>query len=231
MSRRPLSTYRRGLYLLLSCVFLLFAPSTTDFGCFFDEQPKLFALHAVQLVLIACLGVSTLTIPRRPDVFYDGHLVDRQFTASALRRFTWSWATGLLTLAVKKNNLDMHDLPRPGHSVRTADVTAAWNRQGYSLRPLWIALILAHRRAFSLQWSLTLLQSVLNLAPQWVILQLLRLLERRRLEPLGVGVWAWVFWLGLALVMQAVSSTLAYRRPTMLCALSMLGDQSPIRTS
>lgn len=153
-----------------------------------------------ELLLSICLAVSGLCIPRRPDVFHQGELVDRMYTASALSRFTFGWPTDILRLASRKKDLDLADLTRPDHFTRAASVSASWKKRDNRHR-LWLDLILAHKKAFAVQWFLTLCTSVLNFAPQWVILQLLRILERRQpgVSP-GFEAWIWVLWLGVSII-------------------------------
>lgn len=127
------------------------------------------------------------------------------YTVSAFSRFTWAWPHGILSLARTKNDLDMADLGRPNEYTRADAMSADWKRRN-SKRPLWLAMILAHKKAFALQWGLTAVTSLLNFAPQWVILQLLRSLEAREGKndnKYGPEVWMWVVWLGLAIVAQS----------------------------
>lgn len=118
-------------------------------------------------------------------------------------RFTWGWCYYLLKSAGKRNELDLADLPRPNHDTRAAEMSADWKRRA-SKRPLWIAIVAAHKWAITKQWALTLVTSFLNFGPQWVILQLLRLLETRYgRDNYALDVWIWVIWLGVVVVAQA----------------------------
>ena len=57
---------------------------------------------------------------------------------------------------------------------------------------------------FALQWFGTLVSSFLNFAPQWCVLQFLRILERRQdHQPLGLDAWIWVIWIGLSILAQS----------------------------
>lgn len=205
-SRNSVQAYDLGIYTFFSSITLggiVLTLGTKHARSLLQEGPLLASLWAVELALTASLAIASLSLPRRPDVFKDGHMVDRMYTVSAFSRFNFSWPSGVLTLASKKKNLDMADLSRPDHYTRAAEVSADWKRRDYKHR-LWISAILAHKGALVLQWVLTLCSSVLNFAPQWVILQLLRILETR--EPgsrNGLEVWVWVIWLFVAIVSQA----------------------------
>jgi ABC-type multidrug transport system fused ATPase/permease subunit len=168
-----------------------------------NHDEPVFAIRLVEIITVVCLAFSSLTIPRRPDVFYEGEVVDRMYTCSAWSRFNWSWPSNILRLASTKRNLDLSDLPRPNHYVRAKDATAEWESFNFK-HPLWISVILAHKWGFALQWGLSLIAAVLNFAPQWVVLQILHLLERREHhERIGYDGWIWAIWLMVAIMAQS----------------------------
>jgi len=167
------------------------------------ENPTLFALRASELADTLFLAVAGLSLPRRPEVYYKGEGVDRMHTVSAFSRFNFNWPHGLLKFAKKKKTLDTADLPRPDQYTRASGVSDAWKRHNFT-RPLWQSLIIAHGPAFALQWFLTVGTSILNFAPQWVILQLLLILEARHGSgSYGADVWIWVVWLGVVIIAQS----------------------------
>jgi ABC-type multidrug transport system fused ATPase/permease subunit len=198
--------YELGIYtffssLAISCALL--AKDIQFAELLLHENPLFFALRAAELALAVLLAFSGLGIPRRPDVYRDGELVDRMYTASAFSRFTWSWPHELLNLARKKKTLDMSDLTRPDQYTRAANVSNDWKRKNYKHR-LWVSVVLAHKESLVLQWALTLVTSFLNFAPQWVTLQLLRILESRHLgDNIGPEVWIWSVWLGVVIIAQS----------------------------
>ncbi|KAK0632070.1 hypothetical protein B0T14DRAFT_20538 [Immersiella caudata] len=205
-SRNSIRAYDLGIYTFFSSIILggiVLTQGTKHAKSLLEENPMLAALWATELTLTVCLAIAGLSLPRRPDVFKDGHMIDRMYSVSAFSRFNFSWPSGLLSLASQKKDLDLADLNRMDHYTRAAEVSADWKRRNYKHK-LWISVVLAHKGAFALQWGLTLCSSVLNFAPQWVILQLLRILETR--EPgsrSGIDVWVWVIWLFVAIVSQA----------------------------
>lgn len=215
MTRDSVRAYRLGL--------LTFWASMTVSGILLVQDSRIATsglpvpvlvtvLRTVELVAGVVLAFAGLLIPRRPAVFYeDGGAVkkqaqlrpvDAQYTESAISRFNFSWISPLLAVATRKNDLDLNDLPRVDHYRRARDVSAAWRRQGFK-GPLWLDVIRAHKWTFALQWGLTLMSSVLQFMPQWVVLQLLRILERRRPgDKIGPDAWIWVIWLGVVLVIR-----------------------------
>ncbi|KAI0126931.1 P-loop containing nucleoside triphosphate hydrolase protein [Xylariales sp. AK1849] len=212
-ARNSVAAYDLGLYLALSCVVLAVALAVQDNQVadhLLKHDPGVFAMRVVEIVTMIGLGYSSLSIPRRPDVFQDGHIVDRCYTESAWSRFNWSWPAYVLGIGAKKNNLDLKDLPRPDHLSRAKETTLDWQSRNFS-GPLWISIMSAHKFKFATQWVLTLISSFLNFAPQWCVLQLLRILERRTTrEPLGYDAWMWVIWIAVAIIAQSWVESYVY---------------------
>jgi len=205
--RSSTKAYSLGIYTFFSSGALagiLLTQATKIAEPLLRSAPTTFALRAAELAASISLAVSALCIPRRPDVYYQGELVDGMFTASALGRFTFNWPSGLLNLAAKKRDLDLSDLTRMDQYTRAAAMSANWKTRKTGGQRLWLAVVLAHFKPLVVQWVLTLVASVLNFAPQWVILQLLRFLERRQPgEKHGLEAWMWVVWLGVAIIAQS----------------------------
>jgi len=158
-----------------------------------------FVLRVIQLVLTICTSLANTSLPRRPPVFIEGRPVDSGNGVSALYRYSFAWCFPLLALATKKGSLDQDDLPRPDNATRAINLTKSWLEkwpEASNTRKLWVKLAIQHRWALSLQWLLTLVQSFGNIAPQFVLLQLLRLLERRQAGS-SVSSEAWIWVLGL----------------------------------
>ncbi|KAI0198398.1 P-loop containing nucleoside triphosphate hydrolase protein [Astrocystis sublimbata] len=205
-SRNSVVAYNLGICLTLSCLAMALSLGFQDKQVaisLWKYDDTVFALRLTDFVVVVSLAFASLTIPRRPDVFYEGELIDRLYTSSAWNRWTWSWSSNILARATKKKNLDLEDLPRPNHHIRAKDVIQLWETQGFN-KPLWKSVIYANKGAFTLQWVLAFVTAVLNFAPQWVVLQLLRLLESRtNNEPVSYEAWIWTFWLVVAILAQA----------------------------
>ncbi|KAF3057299.1 ATP-dependent bile acid permease [Daldinia childiae] len=206
-SRDSVAAYGLGIWSFLSCVVLtaVLAAQDNDVAALLLKQHAtgVLSIRAVELVVALCLAVASLSIPRRPDVYYNGQLVDRLYTESAWSMLNWSWPAYLLRQASKQNGLDLADLPRPDHYTRSKETTTDWESRKFT-GPLWISIIAAHKWIFTLQWLLTILTAFLNLAPQWVVLQLLNLLEQRQgHERLGYDAWVWVILIAVAVLAQS----------------------------
>ncbi|KAK8101300.1 hypothetical protein PG999_011674 [Apiospora kogelbergensis] len=205
-SHNSVTAYDLGLYSALSCIVLATALAYQDNRVaqdLFRHDTRVFVLRVIEIAAVVGLAFASLSVPRRPDVFHNDQLVDRYYTNSAWARFNWSWPANVLQHAAKKKTLDLNDLPRPDHFTRAKETTADWESRGFT-GPLWINIILAHKWMFALQWFATLVTSFLNFAPQWCVLQLLRILERRKdREPLGYNAWIWVVWIAVAIIAQS----------------------------
>ncbi|KAF7537646.1 hypothetical protein G7054_g3519 [Neopestalotiopsis clavispora] len=205
-SRKSRTAYDLGKISALSALLLVVVLVIQD-----DEvAPRLikhdaliFSLRIVEVVVLIGLALASVSIPRRPDVYHNGKIVDRYYTESFWSHLNWSWPADVLRLALKKNNLDLDDLPRPDQYSRAKETTLDWESRDFQ-GPLWISIISAHKWKFALQWFTTLVSSFLNFAPQWCVLQLLRILESRTSnEPLGYDTWMWVVWIGVAMIAQS----------------------------
>jgi hypothetical protein len=161
----------------------------------------------IQLVLAICTGFANVSIPRRPPVFIEGTPVDAGMTVSALSKYSFAWCFPLLALATKKGTLDPDDLPRPDDLTRAKSLTQRWLAkwsEANNTKRLWVKLALSHKWPLMMQWFLTLLQSFGNVAPQFVLLHLLRLLEQRDTgKSVSSEAWIWVFALLLSTFIPA----------------------------
>ncbi|KAI0383463.1 P-loop containing nucleoside triphosphate hydrolase protein [Hypomontagnella monticulosa] len=206
-SRSSVTSYDLGVCSFVSCIVLavVLAVQDNDIAALLLKRGAVanFTLRIAEVAVVICLAVASLSIPRRPDVFHGGHIVDRLYTGSAWSRFNWSWPAHLLRLAAEKKDLDLTDLPRLDHFTRSKETTAYWESRQFT-GPLWLSVILAHKWTFALQWILTVLTAFLNLAPQYVVLRLLKLLERREShERLGYEAWLWVLLIAVAVLAES----------------------------
>jgi ABC-type multidrug transport system fused ATPase/permease subunit len=179
---------------------------TCSSGSYLDgKHSTVLYLRICEVTLLFSHGLALICIRRRPDVFHNGRLVDRCYTDSLLKRMTWSWCNEILKVGLRKDDLDFQDLPGPSRVIRAKDTTLDW--QGYEQnKPLWRSIILSHRSRFVLQWTLMIIGSFLDLAPQWCVLNFLRILEHRASEGASENdAWPWV--IGIALTMTAQSWT------------------------
>ncbi|KAH6657339.1 P-loop containing nucleoside triphosphate hydrolase protein [Truncatella angustata] len=205
-TRSSRTSHDLGVYSALSCLLLVIVLVIQDDKIaqhLIKHDPAIFAMRVVEVFTLIALAFSSVTIPRRPDVYHKGKIVDRYYTESFWSHFNWSWPAAVLRQAIEKKNLDLDDLPRPDHYSRAEETTLDWESRNFT-GPLWISIIKAHKWKFAIQWFTTLVTSFLNFAPQWCVWHLLRLLEQRTSnEPLGYEAWMWVIWIAVAMIAQS----------------------------
>lgn len=142
-------------------------------------------------------------IPRRPDVFHEGKVVDQQDTVSVLGRFTFSWVNGLLRFTMAKQGLDIDDLPALPCSVRPETLHGRFEQVRRGI-PLWRALIIAHWQPFVFQTTLALVSCALSFGPQVALLGILKSLENRQSGSWDVSrSWLWVSALGCFMLLSS----------------------------
>lgn len=160
---------------------------------------------------IACAlfrGLFCALLPRRPDVYFEGQLVDQQLTVSVLSRFTFSWASTLLQYAVKNRTLDIDSLPKLPLPVRAHSLRANFER-ALGSRKIWKAIIFAHYKSIGLQMKWTLAACFLSFGPHVALYNILNSMEARGMESWVVAQsWIWVLTLGI--LMLAASSIEAW---------------------
>ncbi|KAH6990845.1 P-loop containing nucleoside triphosphate hydrolase protein [Ilyonectria sp. MPI-CAGE-AT-0026] len=197
-----------------------------------SHKDPVVILRAVNAIGVIALSVASILIPRRPDVFFKGRKVDRQWTVSALNRYTWTWVEPLLYHASTKNDLDAADMPLPDLKLRAEDLKNDWDAlkfEGSLLR----SLIWAYKGGVAFQWSVTIFRNFLGILPFWIMLRIIRILEERgkghtaTLELWALIIWmaifnlldawmeGWVFWYSfadMALPIRAQMSTLVFEK-------------------
>lgn len=202
LAKAPLSRYRIGLLMTCSftaaCVASCFALRGT-----YTSKPT--SSIAVATTILSVLGaIASTTIPRRPDVFLNGRVVDRKSTVSAWDSYTYGWCAPLLKLATIQKHLEAQDLPELEHDARAESLHDSFlaSKKSHS-RGLLRQLVSAHGPALAKQYILSIIQSFLLFVPQLVMLQLLRALEARQTGgSVASEAWLWVLGLGLGLLAQ-----------------------------
>ncbi|RDW64426.1 ABC transporter [Aspergillus mulundensis] len=166
------------------------------------------ALLSTQLALSTLRAIASILIPRRPNVYFEGQVVDQEFTVSAYNRFTYGWATTLLDFAARHKTLDIEDLPKLPFAAR-AETVHSKLQEAQIGRKLWVALARRHARALMLQGGLSLVVCVLGFGPQVALYRILKALEGRVVESdamamaTGAGAWVWVCALGVLLALSS----------------------------
>ncbi|KAL8799087.1 MAG: hypothetical protein Q9182_006150 [Xanthomendoza sp. 2 TL-2023] len=138
-----------------------------------------------------------------PWLAFGSWAVDKQFSVPILSRWTFTWADELLTFAKKNHGLDMAHLPRLHLRVRSGYLEKSFNTKKQS-NLLWKDLLRAHRLELARQSLFSVSQGVIQFTPQLAMYKLLELLEQRSEgKAVAKEAWAWVFGLGMAIIVTA----------------------------
>ena len=205
MERKPVQLFESALKTAFAFLILAASIVTTYILEQFSENVQgtgstSTVLDAVQFLAAVMSLILSLLFPRRPLVYFLGHAVDKEYTVSALGRYSFSWVNSLLSFAKAKQGLDMKDLPCLGLGVRSAQLHHQFNRLGKRDR-LWKILLTAHYREALYQTCLSTIHGVLSFVPSIVMYKFLRLLEERSEgEAVNVEAWAWIFGLGSSII-------------------------------
>lgn len=171
--------------------------------------PKLhLTLSLVQLISAVVLTFAGFLIPRRPDVYSNGTVVDRQNTTSFLSFITFSWAAPILTYAVKHRGLDYTDLAEVPYEARSRNLRHQFDAVKKQ-DALWKTLFFSHKWTFISQWTLQTITSITQFLPQLALYYILRTLEARD-KGQDVGLQAWLLVLALG-ASNTISSWLEAR--------------------
>ena len=160
------------------------------------HEQSWITLLAAQLACALLRGLFSILLPRRPDVYFDGKVVDRELTVSALGRYTFSWAGSILGYAVNHRKLTLDDLPKLRSAKRAERLRIHFERAKGS-RKIWKALIFAHWDSLLFQLCLTVVIAILSFGPQMALYNILSSLETRGTDSFNaLQTTLWVLALG-----------------------------------
>ncbi|KAK2809202.1 hypothetical protein FQN50_004038 [Emmonsiellopsis sp. PD_5] len=207
----PSSTkkYTLGLYVTTSTIIYIAVDIVRVI--FFRSKAELFnfnnlhdTLALSQLAIAFLCGIASLFLPRRPDVFRNGKVVDAQYTTSCVGRLTFSWGTPLLRDIIKNKGLEIDELPELDYQTRAKTLLETFDQTKHKSPRLWKVLIYRYISPLLIQLSLCVLSSFLSFSPQFCLLNILRALEGRSKgvwEPSKA--WAWVTALGVSMLVYS----------------------------
>ncbi|KAG8408938.1 hypothetical protein J3458_019946 [Metarhizium acridum] len=196
----PVKSHDLGLWALLSSLITAAVSAAQIYYVSTFASPEKdvnLIVRIVNAVILIPLAFFCISLPRRPDVFYNGEKVDAEWSTTVLSRYTWSWVNDLLKTARRKGDLDEKDIPRPGHTIRAESLIDAWNKANYQ-GSLLKSLLVTYGRRLVFQWIIIVFRCIIGLGPFWTMLRLVQMLEDR---DAGIEasreLWALVFLMGL----------------------------------
>ncbi|KAH6876396.1 hypothetical protein B0T10DRAFT_414530 [Thelonectria olida] len=143
-----------------------------------DYRDIIVTIRLTDPIFALALGIASTTLPRRPDVFFKKCKVDRQWTVSALNRFTWTWVQPLLRHASIHNDVGTEDVPQPDANLRAENLKQHWDMLNTTTAPsLFRTLMGVYRVQLALLWTVTLLRCLVSILPFWSMFRILGILE------------------------------------------------------
>ncbi|KID89813.1 ABC transporter, transmembrane domain, type 1 [Metarhizium guizhouense ARSEF 977] len=196
----PVKSHDLGLWTFLSSLitFAVSAAQVYHMSNFASPGKDVnLIVRIVNAVILIPLAFSCISLPRRPDVFYNGEKVDPEWSTTVLSRYTWSWVNDLLETAKRKGDLDEKDIPRPDHTIRAESLVDTWNKANYQ-GSLLKSLLVAYGRRLVFQWAIIVFRCIIGLGPFWTMLRLVQMLEDRDAGIVASReLWVLVFLMGL----------------------------------
>ncbi|KAH2218927.1 hypothetical protein KXV37_003611 [Aspergillus fumigatus] len=166
----------------------------------------------VEIGAATLIVIISLSLPRRPDVYRHGTLVDRELTTSFLGRMTFSWASHLIQQISRKSGEDIGNLPELDFDTRAENLQGSFVQShakaachGKSRTPLWKVLVFSNRRHLLFQLALSVPASFLAFGPHLSLLRILQILEKRSgaNEDATADLWFWALALGICTSLSA----------------------------
>ncbi|CAG7931866.1 unnamed protein product [Penicillium olsonii] len=209
---RPTTRYYLGHFAFWGSLFAIASPAT-ELGLFITSGWKAdrgiwVGLQSAQIGCAFLRGLCAVLLPRRPDVYVDDKIVDRELSTSLLGRFSFSWAGGLLKYAAEKKSMDLDDIPKLPASKRAGFLREKLESVRGN-RKLWRAIASAHPGALVAQTILSFVICFLAFGPQLALMRILQTLELRG-TPLWNPAAAYLWVLALGGLMFVSSSVEAW---------------------
>ena len=201
----------------LSCFAILSLLCTQGYVQYFANSLNLWKIILSTAETVSCLliGFLCLLIPRRPDVFHNGLVVDQQYTTSLIGWITFSWVGTLLKESRRSSDLSIKDLPELDSNTRASRVHNSFKEtipkcRTFTSKDLWRFLFRCNSVPLMIQCALAVVLSVLSFLPQLALLDILQKLEGRQGDEKGIGLWLPVAGLGASVLVSAMLETVKY---------------------
>lgn len=168
----------------------------------FGHTGAMKVLAGVDSVAALLVLFSSLSIPRTPQLYFNGRPVDAINSVSAINRTTFGWPAAYLSLAWASKQLDFSDFRAMDSWTRAKDLYESFTSLA-SKGHLGKLLILAHLPALATQYVLTIVDGVFTVAPQITMYRLLLTLEERdKGIDVGYALWTWAVILGIVILIS-----------------------------
>ncbi|RAL13245.1 P-loop containing nucleoside triphosphate hydrolase protein [Aspergillus homomorphus CBS 101889] len=199
----PVKRYILGMYASGASTIAMLMPCADLVLAWQSGKDENTSLMLSQIGIASLRGLFCISIPRRPNVYHQGQVVDQEHTVSMVRRITFSWVNDLLRFVARNKALELDDLPKLPSTARAQTLHARLEKTRGS-GELWKALILGHIQPLILQSLLSIIQCLLGFGPQVALFGILKSLENRFASSGDASpTWVWVTGLGVVLVLSS----------------------------
>ncbi|KAI5294068.1 hypothetical protein KEM55_006778 [Ascosphaera atra] len=129
-------------------------------------------LTLAQLSAASVCLLTAILIPRRPDVFRDGKVVEGEKSTSWLGRMTFAWADKVLDYATQHQTLTLEELPALHKEMQSQTLLDSFEqrRKSQPHARLWRLLLNGYWRVFAQMAVQTLIASIVSFAPSVALL-------------------------------------------------------------
>lgn len=161
-------------------------------------------LCIVSFVATIGLAITSTSLPRRPDVYFNGCQVDRQFTVHTLNRYTWSWIQPLLLHASIHKDIGTEDIPEASSRLRSEHLKNEWDRS-IPRSSLFRSLVHLYKGRLALLWMATLVRCAVSTLPFWSMYRILIILQDRTNGPKHMNLVALITCMAVSNLIDSVS--------------------------
>ena len=176
----------------------------------YNDLAAFLFLEAVQFGAAVIWLMLYLLALRRPELYLQGHAVDRQYTTSLLGRWTFGWVNGLLSFAKSNKCLNLSHLPRLHLGARSEYLHGNFTKIDTQTE-LWKVLAWAHSTEVLFQILLAVMQAAAQFLPTYAMYRFLELLEPESGSQSSILTQsAWILGLGISLILTSSVETWLY---------------------
>ncbi|KAF4979956.1 hypothetical protein FZEAL_3942 [Fusarium zealandicum] len=166
-------------------------------------------LWTVSAISAVGLGITSSLLQRRPDVFFGGRKVDRQYTVSLLSRHTWTWVQPLLRHASALGDIGVDDVPQAHSRLRSQTLKTVWDALNPCLSVV-ASLWSSYKGRLVLLWAVTLVRCVVSVLPFWFMFRILNILEDRATRVQHVQLFSLILCMALSNLVDSWMEGWAY---------------------
>ncbi|RAK76861.1 ABC bile acid transporter [Aspergillus fijiensis CBS 313.89] len=162
-----------------------------------DQTPAASPLAWLVYILGTIVVLTSLSYPRNARAFRNGRPIDEEEISSVLGRFSFQWATSLVSLCASHTSISLDELPELSDRMRAnhlqtdfMEMQARLDASGTTPSKLVKGLLSLYWRELVHQLLLSVPLAVLAFAPQLALREMLRVLDADAAGHDGLNIWA-----------------------------------------